>query len=195
MELSEYKAGEYKQKYEHQSFLPELINHSWQISDGEVQTLLSEADRVLGELNAFSQLVPDVDFFIQMHIIKEATQSSRIEGTRTNMEEVLSNLISNAIRYTPENGKIEVWAEQTEECAMLHVADTGFGIPEESLDQIWDKFFRVKNEKTRYINGTGLGLSIVKRIVEAHHGSIQVDSKVDRGTTFTICLPKTAYPI
>ena len=62
MELSEYKAGEYKQNYEYQSFLPELINHSWQISDGEVQTLLSEADRVLGELNAFSQLVPDVDF-------------------------------------------------------------------------------------------------------------------------------------
>lgn len=91
MELSEYKAGEYKQEYEYQSFLPELINHSWQISDGEVQTLLSEADRVLGELNAFSQLVPDVDFFIQMHIIKEATQSSRIEGTRTNMEEVLSD--------------------------------------------------------------------------------------------------------
>jgi Fic family protein len=91
MELSEYKAGEYKQRYEYQSFLPELVNHPWQISDGEVQTLLSEADRVLGELNAFSQLVPDVDFFIQMHIAKEATQSSRIEGTRTNMEEVLSD--------------------------------------------------------------------------------------------------------
>lgn len=118
-----------------------------------------------------------------------------IMANRNNMEEVLSNLISNAIRYTPENGKIEVWAEETEECAMLHVADTGFGIPEESLDQIWDKFFRVKNEKTRFINGTGLGLAIVKRIVEAHHGSIQVDSAVDKGTTFTICLPKTAYPI
>ena len=91
MELREYKAGEYKQKYEYKSFLPELINHSWEISDGEVQTLLSDADRVLGELNAFSQLVPDVEFFIQMHIIKEATQSSRIEGTQTNMEEVLSD--------------------------------------------------------------------------------------------------------
>ncbi|MDD9305096.1 MAG: response regulator [Desulfobacter sp.] len=112
-----------------------------------------------------------------------------------NIEEVLSNLISNAIRYTPENGSIEVWADENEDSAMLHVKDTGFGIPEEAIDQIWDKFFRVKNEKTRFINGTGLGLAIVKRIVEGHNGSIQVDSKLDLGTTFTITLPKTGFPL
>lgn len=66
-----------------------MINHSWEIVDGEVQRLLSDADRILGELNAFSQLVPNVDFFIRMHITKEATQSSRIEGTRTNMADAL----------------------------------------------------------------------------------------------------------
>ncbi|MCW8987755.1 MAG: Fic family protein [Gammaproteobacteria bacterium] len=89
MDIKEYKSGFYKQQYEYQSFEPELINHAWEISDGEIQSVLSEADRVLGELNAFSQLVPNVDFFIRMHITKEATQSSRIEGTRTNMEEAL----------------------------------------------------------------------------------------------------------
>jgi len=87
MNLNDYLSGSYKQQYQYKSFLPTLINHPWELADGEVLTLLSEADRALGELNAFSQLVPDVDFFIRMHITKEATESSRIEGTRTNMEE------------------------------------------------------------------------------------------------------------
>ena len=89
MNLDNYKAGANVRQYEYKSFLPEPINHAWEISDPEIQNLLSDADRLLGELNAFSQLIPDVDFFIRMHITKEATQSSRIEGTRTNMEEAL----------------------------------------------------------------------------------------------------------
>lgn len=89
MEIKDYKAGRYIQQYEYKSFSPTLINHQWLIADPEVQALLSDADRTLGELNAFSQIIPNVDFFIRMHIAKEATQSSRIEGTRTNMEEAL----------------------------------------------------------------------------------------------------------
>ncbi|MFQ5330441.1 MAG: Fic/DOC family N-terminal domain-containing protein, partial [Thermodesulfobacteriota bacterium] len=83
MNIDDFISGKNKQQYEYKSFSPSTINHAWEISDSEVQTLLSDADRALGELNAFSQLIPDVDFFIQMHIAKEATQSSRIEGTRT----------------------------------------------------------------------------------------------------------------
>ena len=88
MNLREYISGEYQQQYQYRSFSPTLINHRWEMIDGEVLALLSEADRTLGELNAYSQLVPDVDFFISMHITKEATESSRMEGTRTNIEEV-----------------------------------------------------------------------------------------------------------
>jgi Fic family protein len=89
MKLQDYQAGEYTQQYQYKSFRPTPINHPWVITESSVQQLLSEADRSLGELNAFSQLVPNVDFFIRMHVTKEATQSSRIEGTRTNMEEAL----------------------------------------------------------------------------------------------------------
>jgi Fic family protein len=87
MNLRDYISGDYQQQYQYRSFSPTAINHSWEITDGEVLMLLSEADRALGELNAFSQLVPNVDFFIRLHITKEATESNRLEGTRTNMEE------------------------------------------------------------------------------------------------------------
>lgn len=89
MKISEYISGKYEQQYKYKSFLPERINHAWLVDEPELVTLLDDANRLLGELNAFSQLVPDVDFFIKMHITKEATTSSRIEGTRTNMEEAL----------------------------------------------------------------------------------------------------------
>ncbi|VAW57129.1 Fic domain protein, Pden_3305 type, partial [hydrothermal vent metagenome] len=89
MNLNNYKSGQYKQQYKYKSFSPEPINHAWEIADDEIQNLLSEADMALGQLNAFSQLVPNVEFFIRMHITKEATQSSRIEGTQTNMKEAL----------------------------------------------------------------------------------------------------------
>lgn len=89
MNISEFKSGTYEQQYEYRSFLPSAINREWTLSDPQILTLLEEANRLLGELNAFSQLTPDVDFFIRMHITKEATTSSRIEGTQTNIEEAL----------------------------------------------------------------------------------------------------------
>jgi len=87
--IDDYNAGEYEQQFEYRSFLPAQINQAWVISDPDIQDLLDSTNRLVGELNAFSQLIPNVEFFIQMHIAKEATTSSRIEGTQTNMEEAL----------------------------------------------------------------------------------------------------------
>ncbi len=89
MDIKDFKAGKYVKQIEYSSFLPEKIYKEWIISSPKINHLLSEANRLLGELNAFSQLIPDVDFFIKMHISKEATTSSRIEGTKTNLEEAL----------------------------------------------------------------------------------------------------------
>lgn len=92
MNILDYKAGHYEQRYQYKAFLPQPVCHEWIISDPELTDLLGRADRALGELNAFSQLIPDIDFFIRMHVAKEATQSSRIEGTQTNIEDAFKDV-------------------------------------------------------------------------------------------------------
>ena len=112
-----------------------------------------------------------------------------VQASRQNMEEVVSNLITNAINYTPEGGEIHVSATIENGYLCIVVADTGFGIPAEDLERIFSRFFRVKNEKTRYITGTGLGLPIVKSIVEAHQGTIDVESTLGKGSVFRVYIP------
>jgi two-component system phosphate regulon sensor histidine kinase PhoR len=106
-----------------------------------------------------------------------------------NVEEVLNNLLSNAINYSPDGGKVGVAARSVDQFIEIKVSDTGVGIPAEELPKIFDKFYRVKHPKTRHVTGTGLGLSLVKGIVEAYHGSIGVESVPGKGTVFTIILP------
>lgn len=89
MKIEDFKSGKYIDQYKYKSFLPEKIDHEWIIASPEISSLLSDANRLIGELNAFSQLIPDVDYFIKMHIVKEATTSSKIEGTKTNIADVL----------------------------------------------------------------------------------------------------------
>lgn len=91
MELSAYQAGRLEAQLEYRSFLPEPINHGWTISDPQVLQLLGQADRALCELNAFAQLIPDIKFFNRMSVAKEARQSSRIEGTQTNIEDAFKD--------------------------------------------------------------------------------------------------------
>ncbi len=105
MNIADFHAGRYENRYEYQAFLPEPVCHEWVIADPELSDLLGRADRALGELNAFSQLIPDIDFFIRMHVAKEATQSSRIEGTQTNIEDAFKD----AADLNPEQR--DDWAE------------------------------------------------------------------------------------
>jgi two-component system, OmpR family, phosphate regulon sensor histidine kinase PhoR len=109
-----------------------------------------------------------------------------------NIEEILNNLLSNALNYSPEGGEVKISARVLGDFMEIKVADQGIGIPPEEIPKIFEKFYRVKDPKTRQVTGTGLGLSIVKGIVEAHHGSIDVESTVRVGTTFRILLPVLA---
>ena len=105
------------------------------------------------------------------------------------MEEVFTNLITNAINYSPDGGEVVVSAQALGEYLEIRISDTGIGIPPEELPKIFDKFYRVKHPKTRQVMGTGLGLSIVKGIINAHRGTIDVESEPEKGTTFRILLP------
>ncbi|MDX9961405.1 MAG: Fic family protein [Aliarcobacter sp.] len=89
MNIKDFKAGNLRQEYQYKSFIPEMINHTFTWDDPQINTMLEDATRALGELNAFTMIVPNVDIFIQMHITKEANTSSKIEGTKTEMDEVL----------------------------------------------------------------------------------------------------------
>ncbi len=114
-----------------------------------------------------------------------------IEADRSEMDQLFTNLVSNAIKYNVKKGKVTVSGERRGNYVSIKVADTGVGIAEEHLPQIFDEFFRVSGPQTRYTTGTGLGLAIVKKIVESHFGTIKVESKVDEGTVFTVRFPIT----
>jgi len=112
-----------------------------------------------------------------------------IHADPKSMEEIFNNLISNAVNYSPDGGKVTVTAKGMGEYIEVKVADTGVGIAPEELPKIFDKFYRVKHPKTRKVVGTGLGLAIVKGAVDAHHGTIDVESVQNQGTTFRVLLP------
>jgi signal transduction histidine kinase len=102
---------------------------------------------------------------------------------------MVHNLLGNAIKYTPQNGQISLSTNAHDGQVMISFVDNGIGIAAEDLPNIFNKFYRVRNESTQDIEGTGLGLAIVKSIVENHGGHIDVDSQVGQGTTFTVYLP------
>ena len=106
------------------------------------------------------------------------------------IEEAVTNLLLNAIKYTPPNGRVEISARNQGDYIQLEVVDTGIGIPEEEQCKIFDEFYRAANAKKLEKDGTGLGLSIVKHIVERHGGQIGVQSKENNGTRFWLTLPK-----
>ena len=118
-----------------------------------------------------------------------------MRGDRAQLGLLLSNLIDNALRYTPAKGTVRVRLDAAEGRAVLQVADNGEGIPASELPRIFERFYRVDKARTRQTGGTGLGLAIVRHVAEAHGGAVRVGSELGRGSTFTVTLPLAGPPL
>lgn len=110
-------------------------------------------------------------------------------GDRDRIEQVITNVVSNAIKYTPDGGKIEVECGSDGQNALLRVTDNGIGIPREDLPHIFERFYRVDKARSRQSGGTGLGLAIAKEIVQRHGGTIEIESHMPGGTAVSIAMP------
>ncbi len=106
------------------------------------------------------------------------------------MREAISNLVDNAVSYTPEGGSVRVTLRQSQGRIALEVADTGIGIPQDALPRVFERFFRVDRARSRALGGTGLGLSIVKHVALRHGGNVEAQSELGKGSTFRILLPQ-----
>jgi signal transduction histidine kinase len=115
----------------------------------------------------------------------------RIAGDRDHLEQVLNNLIANAVKYTPDGGEITVRVGDEGGQAAISVRDTGIGIPPEELDAVFGLFYRSPDRRARDVGGMGLGLYISKEIVDRHGGRIWAESELGKGTTFQVRLPRS----
>ncbi len=114
----------------------------------------------------------------------------KIRAAREYIQETLTNLLVNSIKYTPRNGKIDIMVRNKGSSVLVEITDTGIGIPEKELPRIFEEFYRASNAKEAERDGTGLGLSIAKHVIEMHNGKIWAESEEGRGSKFSIELPK-----
>jgi len=168
-----------------------LIQDILKLSQLDENTFSDQRERVdLYELaqSAAERLRPQAD---EKHVTISVTgERSEFTGIATVLEEMIYNLLDNAVKYNKQGGRADVDVRSSGDYIVVTVSDTGIGVPADSIDRIFERFYRADKSHSRKIGGTGLGLSIVKHGVSLHGGSITVKSSEDSGTTFTMALPK-----
>lgn len=192
--LRERKAEEYQESLAH--FI-EQFDHLNQVLNDLI--LLSKFDTIQVELkraplrldlliqdlsHLFRVLAEQKNIAMDIDTLEEVT----VTGDKVRLQQLFTNLIDNAIKYTPK-GSIRVTVEKNESVAVVRIRDTGIGIPKEEQEKIFKRFYRTDKSRSRETGGVGLGLSIAEWIAHAHHGRIEVDSELNKGSTFTVYLP------
>ena len=192
--LKERKAEEYQEGLAHfiEQFdhLNQMINDlillsKFDTTQIELKTAPLRLDLLVQDLcHLFQVLAEQKNIALEVGSLEEVT----VMGDKTRLQQLFTNLIDNAIKYTPK-GSIHATVERNEDTALVKIKDTGIGIPQEEQEKIFKRFYRADKSRSRETGGVGLGLSIAEWIVRAHHGSIEVDSEFNKGSTFTVYLP------
>jgi two-component system phosphate regulon sensor histidine kinase PhoR len=182
-------------------FLPQVLGQVDRLTT-LVQRLLEQARVESGELvlqiaeiDLEETARPIVQSFLPQAAAKDvslelhANRPVIVEADEQRISQVFVNLIDNALRFTPAGGSVKVVIDAEDGQAMIRVRDTGMGIPYKDLPYVFERFYVAERSRTRGVSGAGLGLSIVKQIVEAHRGSVDVESSLGRGTTITVRIP------
>jgi two-component system, OmpR family, sensor histidine kinase BaeS len=163
----------------------------FQAGGGQIEPRPMKVAKLLDEMeNAFHVLA--VQRGVRLVVTRHEGLPDEVVWDHDRMSEVLGNLLSNAFKFTPRGGEVELLAESAEDGVILTVRDTGAGIPPEQLPHIFEKFYQADNQRDASHEGTGLGLAIAREIVRAHGGELSVESTVGVGTTFTILMPRKA---
>lgn len=192
--LKERKAEEYQEGLAH--FIEQFDHLNQMINDlillsklDTTEVALKMAplrlDLLIKDLcNFFQVLAEQKNIALEIGTLEEVT----VIGDKIRLQQLFTNLIDNAIKYTTQ-GAIRVTAKKNEDAVAVKIVDTGMGIPEEEREKIFKRFYRMDKSRSRETGGVGLGLSIAEWVVHAHHGRIEVDSEINRGSTFTVYLP------
>ena len=152
-----------------------------QLGKNRIEILL---DDVLSQAKTRVSLKQSVPICLEI-----VPETMSVRGNEEELVRLFSNLLDNAVRYTPPGGKVNVVAKRMGTRAMITVTDTGTGIAPEQLAHLGERFYRADDSRTRPSGGTGLGLSICRSLVEANHGTLAFKSTLDVGTTVTVTLP------
>ena len=124
-----------------------------------------------------------------IELIFESRRTVTAEVDEVKISQVITNLVENGVKYNKDGGSVKVVLDADHQFFTVKVMDTGVGIPEDSLEHVFERFYRVDKSRSREIGGTGLGLAIARSAVLMHRGTIEVDSKLGEGTTFTVKIP------
>jgi heavy metal sensor kinase len=162
-----------------------ILLSKFDTSQEELKMVPLRLDLLIKDLcNLFQILADQKEIALEMGTLKEVT----VVGDKVRLQQLFTNLIDNAIKYTSK-GAIHITVEKNRGSALVKIRDTGIGIPKEEQEKIFKRFYRVDKSRSKETGGVGLGLSIAEWIVHAHHGRIEVESELNRGSTFTIYLP------